>query len=50
MIAVKTKTTEKPTAAGRALIRAADEARKAARRFGTPVYVSRNGKVVAMKP
>ena len=37
-------------AAGRALIRAAKTARKTARRFGTPIYVSRNGKIVALKP
>jgi hypothetical protein len=38
------------TAAGRALRRAAKVARKTARMYGTPIYVSRNGKVVALKP
>jgi hypothetical protein len=35
---------------GRALRRAALTARKVARIHGTPVYVWRNGKVVAEKP
>ncbi len=35
---------------GRALRRAAKEARKTARVFHTPIYVWRNGKVVAEKP
>ncbi len=35
---------------GRALRRAARAARKIARAHGTPVYVWRNGKVVAEKP
>jgi hypothetical protein len=30
--------------------RAAKTAREVARRFGTPIYVSRNGKIVALKP
>lgn len=34
----------------RALRRAARRAREAARMHGTPIYVSRNGKVVAIKP
>ncbi len=34
----------------RALRRAARQARVDARRFGTPVYVSRNGKIVAERP
>ncbi len=34
----------------RALIRAAAEARRTARRFGTPIYVWENGKVVAKRP
>ena len=38
------------TAAGRALRRAGLSARKTARMYGTPVYVLRNGKVVAEKP
>lgn len=37
-------------AAGRALRRAAKTARKTARMYGTPVYVSKNGRVVAEKP
>lgn len=36
--------------AGRALRRAARAARKTARLYGTPVYVWKNGKVVALKP
>jgi hypothetical protein len=35
---------------GRALRRAAKDARKTARRYGTPFYVWRDGKVVAEKP
>ena len=38
------------TPAGRALRRAARVARKTARRYGTPIYVWRDGKVVAEKP
>jgi predicted RNase H-like nuclease (RuvC/YqgF family) len=34
----------------RALIRAAAAARLAARRFGTPIYVWEDGKVVAKRP
>jgi hypothetical protein len=37
-------------AVGRSLRRAAKEARKIARMYGTPIYVLRNGKVVAEKP
>lgn len=37
-------------AVGRALRRAAKDARKAARMYGTPLYVWENGKVVAKKP
>jgi hypothetical protein len=37
-------------AAGRALRRAAKVARKTARMYGTPIYVWKNGKVVAEKP
>ena len=33
-----------------ALIRAATAARKTARRYGTPIYVWENGKVVAKRP
>lgn len=35
---------------GRALRRSAKAARKIARAHGTPVYVWRDGKVVALKP
>jgi hypothetical protein len=35
---------------GRALRRAAKDVRKIARMYGTPVYVLKNGKVVAEKP
>ena len=35
---------------GRALRRAAQDARKVARMHGTPLYVWENGKVVATKP
>jgi hypothetical protein len=38
------------TAAGKALIRAGEVARKTARAYGTPVYYWKNGKVVAEKP
>jgi len=37
-------------AVGRALRRAAKTARKTARAHGTPIYVWKNGKVVAEKP
>ncbi len=37
-------------AVGRALRRAAKVARKTARVHGTPVYIWKNGKVVAEKP
>lgn len=51
---MKTRTT-KPApnslaGAGRALRRAARVARQTARRFGTPVYIWRDGKIVAEKP
>ena len=38
------------TRVGRALRRAGKTARKAARAYGTPVYVWQHGKVVAQKP
>ena len=48
------KTVPKPNefskAVGRSLRRAAKEARKIARMYGTPVYVMENGKIVAEKP
>jgi hypothetical protein len=37
-------------AVGRALRRAARSARKTARMYGTPIYIWRDGKVVALKP
>ncbi len=37
-------------AVGRAMRRAAKTARKTARMYGTPIYVWRDGKVVALKP
>ncbi len=40
----------KLTPVGRALRRAAEVARKTARAHGTPIYVWRDGKVVAEKP
>lgn len=52
MIATKTpkKVAATPTIAGRALLRAAKSARKTARMYGTPIYVSKGGKIVALKP
>jgi hypothetical protein len=38
------------TPAGRALRRAAAVARKTARMYGTPIYILRDGKIVAEKP
>ncbi len=35
---------------GRALKMSALEARKVARMHGTPIYISRGGKIVAIKP
>jgi hypothetical protein len=35
---------------GRALRRAAKDARKTARMYGTPLYVWQNGRVVAKRP
>ena len=46
----KADSRELATAVGRALRRAAKTARKTARMYGTPIYVWRNGKVVALKP
>ena len=37
-------------AAGRALRRAAKVARETARVHGTPIYILKNGKIVAVKP
>ena len=44
------KTTSLAISAGRALRRAAVVARKTARRYGTPVYYAKDGKVVALRP
>ena len=38
------------TGVGRALRRAAKDAQKTARMYGTPIYVWEKGKVVAKKP
>jgi hypothetical protein len=38
------------TLVGRALRRSARVARKTARMYGTPIYIWRDGKVVAVKP
>ena len=48
----KARYTEKTFAAAvkRALVRAGKVARKTARKYGTPVYVLRDGQVVAEKP
>jgi hypothetical protein len=49
--AKKHKTPEELSrAVGRALRRAAKVARKTARMHGTPIYIERNGKIVALKP
>ncbi len=34
----------------RALKRAARRARETARRYGTPIYIMRDGRVIALKP
>jgi len=44
------KPNEFSRAVGRALRRAARRARETARKHGTPIYVSKDGKVVAIKP
>ena len=36
--------------AGKAMRRAARTARKIALAYGTPIYVEKNGKIVALKP
>jgi hypothetical protein len=38
------------SAAGKALVRAAKAARRTARMYGTPVYIEKNGKIVALRP
>jgi hypothetical protein len=47
---VKKETKEFSAAVGRALRRAAKVARKTARMYGTPIYVWKDGKIVAEKP
>jgi hypothetical protein len=37
-------------AAGRALRRAGKVARKTARMYGTPIYIEKDGKIVAQRP
>jgi hypothetical protein len=44
------KKSDLATEVGRALRRAARTARRTARAYGTPIYVWKNGKVVALKP
>ena len=50
----QTKQTKRPqrrlTPVGRALRRSAHVARKTARAHGTPIYIWRDGKIVAEKP
>jgi orotate phosphoribosyltransferase len=46
----KTKAVSFATAVGRALRRAARTARKTAKAHGTPIYIWKDGKVVAEKP
>jgi hypothetical protein len=47
---MKKKPSRLTLAVGRALRRAAKTARKTARAHGTPIYIWKNGKVVAEKP
>jgi hypothetical protein len=44
------KPNEFSRAVGTALRRAAKDARKTARQHGTPIYVVKNGRIVAEKP
>jgi len=46
----KTPKSDFVASVGRALRRSARVARKTARMHGTPIYISRNGKVVAIQP
>ncbi len=46
---LKSRSDELTAAVGRALRRSAKVARKTARMHGTPIYISRNGKIVAEK-
>lgn len=47
---VKKTTEEFSKAVGRALRRAGCRAREVARLHGTPIYIWKNGKVIAVKP
>ncbi|MBL9166267.1 MAG: hypothetical protein JNN07_00840 [Verrucomicrobiales bacterium] len=47
---VKPETAEFAKAVGRGLRRSAKAAREIARMHGTPIYIWKNGKVVAQKP
>jgi hypothetical protein len=47
---VKVETAEFAKAVGRGLRRSAKAAREIARMHGTPIYIWKNGKVVAQKP
>jgi hypothetical protein len=49
-MSAKSRDRERETRIKNALIRAATAARKAARMYGTPIYVWENGKVVAKRP
>jgi hypothetical protein len=46
----KPKVTELAKEVGKALRRAAKQARKTARMHGTPIYYEKNGKIIAAKP
>jgi hypothetical protein len=46
----KTRHDDLTKAVGRALRRAGKRARETARMYGTPIYVMKDGKVVAIKP
>ena len=46
----RTKASTTAAKVGRALRRAAKDARRTARMHGVPIYVWENGKVVAVKP
>ena len=46
----RTEPSSLATNVGRALRRAALVARKTARRYGTPIYYAKDGKVVALRP
>jgi hypothetical protein len=47
---VKKETEKFAAAVGRALRRAAKTARKTARAHGTPIYIWKDGKIIAQKP